>query len=137
MVIDFCVHLKMLESLEFFDTDEHLGTVKASVHKTGRLGFSNGANKLIGFEEQKFFKLGRKIVEGIDSTYDTLYMIPVSEEDERTFKVVKAGVYYYLKTKRLLNQMGIDYKNESVIFDIAEVIEGKERYFKLTRKKKR
>lgn len=120
---------------EFFEPEEGLGSVRATVHKTGRLGFTLGAGKLIDFEKNKLFKIGKKK----DTADDVLFLIPVETEDEFTFKIMKAGVYYSLKIKRLLGQLNIDYRNEgeNISFDIDEVKENGKRYFKLIRRKKR
>lgn len=124
--------------IDFFEPEDKLGPIKATVHKSGKLGFSQGASKLIDFEKNKLFKIGRK-KDANDSTNEVLYLIPVENEDELTFKVMRAGAYYSMKIKRLLSQMNIDYRNENetVSYDIDEVKEGDKRYFKLVRKKKR
>jgi hypothetical protein len=118
---------------EFFEPEDSLGVVKATVHRTGKLGFSFGAGKMIDFEKNKLFKIAKKK----DSTSDALYMMPVEAEDEFTFKVIKAGPYYSLKIKRLLGQLNIDYRNDSISFDIDEVKENGKRYFKLVKRKKK
>ncbi len=127
-----------IDDIEFFETEDGMGPAKATVHKSGKLGFSRAANKLIDFEKNKYFKIGREKAEGETAT-DILYLIPVEEKDkdEFTFSIIKAGGYYSLKTKRLLNHMKIDYRDESVIFEIDEVVEKEKKYFKLTRRKKR
>jgi hypothetical protein len=127
-----------LDELEFFETEDGLGPAKATVHKTGKLGFSKGANTLIDFDKNKYFKIGRK-KEADDEKTDVLFLIPIEEskKDEFSFTVIKAGGYYSLKTKRLLNQLKIDYRSESVIFEIDEGIDDESKYFKLTRRKKR
>jgi hypothetical protein len=123
--------------IEFFESGDRYGPVKATVQKSGRLGFSSGAIKLLEIDGNKLFKIGRKKLESSDSNNQTLLLIPVDTEDEFTFRALKAGDYYYLKTKRLLNQLSIDYRNENVIFDIDEVNEDGKTYYKLHRKKKR
>jgi hypothetical protein len=129
-----------LDIIEFFEPEDKYGSMKATVHKSGKLGFSAGAAKLINFEENKFFKIGRKKGD-VDPSKDVLFMIPIpaAEKDDLTFAVLKAGQYYYVKIKRLLTQMNLDYRNEeeSISFDVDEVIEGEKRYFKLVRKKKK
>ncbi len=124
--------------MDFFEPEDKLGPIKATVHRSGKLGFSLGAAKLIDFETNKLFKIGRK-KDLNDAASEILYLIPVEIEDDLTFKVLRAGSYYSMKIKRLLSQMNIDYRNESetVSFDIDEVKENGKRYFKLIRKKKR
>ena len=126
-----------LENIEFFESGDKYGPVKATVQRTGRLGFSAGAIKLLNINTDSLFKIGKKKLEGNETETQTLYLIPVEVEDEHTFKAVKAGVYYYLKIKRLLNQLNIDFRNENVIFDIDEVNENGKCFYKLHRKKKR
>lgn len=124
------------KDIEFFESGDKYGPVKASVHKSGRLGFSAGAIKLLEIDGSKLFKIGRKKTES-DSDSQVLLLIPVDTEDEYTYRPFKAGNYYYLKTKRLLNQLNIEYRSENVIFDIDEVNENGKLYYKLHRKKKR
>jgi len=125
--------------IEFLAPEGKYGPAKATVHKSGKLGFSLGASMLIDFEANKLFKIGRKKSEGDTTNSDVLIMLPVDAEDEMTFKAQSAGGYWYLKTKRLLNQLNIDYRNESetVSFDIDEVTEKGKKYFKLIRRKKK
>ncbi|MGE0587622.1 MAG: hypothetical protein AB7O48_03555 [Cyclobacteriaceae bacterium] len=121
--------------IEFFEPEDKFGPIKATVHKSGRIGFSLGANKLIDFEANKLFKIGRRK----DGDNDQLFMVPVTTKDEMTFEVVRAGAYYSIRAKRLLSQMGIDYRDleESIIYYIDEVKNDASKYYKLTRKKKR
>lgn len=125
--------------IEFFEPEDKYGSIKATVHKSGKLGFTQGAAKLIDFESNTMFKIGRKKTDPGSNT-DILYMIPVKEKDEMTFTALKAGGYYYLKTKRLLTQMGIDYRNvegESISFEIDEITDNGSKYYKLIRRKKK
>ena len=122
------------DDFEFFEPEDKFGTIKASVHKSGKLGFSAGAIKLIDFEKNKFFKIARK-----KDSPNVLFLFPIEAADEYTFKVSKAGDYYYLKIKRLLSQLNIDYRNEkeNLSYDIDEVKEEGKRYFKLVQRKKK
>ena len=38
--------------LEFYSPKDNFGTVKATVHKTGKLGFSSGAAKMLELEKK-------------------------------------------------------------------------------------
>src|SRR5882724_3192495 len=121
--------------LEYFEPET--GPIKATAHKSGKLGFTLSANKFLDFENNKLFKIGKK--KEADGSDDTLFMIPVATKDDFTFEVFKAGDYYYLKAKRLFKSLNIDYahETESTSFEIDEVKENDKRYFKLVRKKKR
>jgi len=126
-----------MSDFEFFEPEDRYGAVKATAHRSGRLGFSSGANKLIDFERTLYFRIGRKKSEKGQVDEPVLFLVPMDVEDDKTFKVLKAGKYFYLKTKRLLNQLNIDYKNESVIYDIDEAVEEGRKVFKLTRKRRK
>ena len=121
----------MLE-LDLFDSSSKYGVIKASVHKTGKLGFSSGASKLMDLETVKYFNIG---LNKADEEDKSLYLVPIEEETDKSFKVVKAGEYYYVFIKNVLRELKIDYKNESVIYDIDEISDEKNKYFRLTRRK--
>jgi hypothetical protein len=117
--------------LEFFDSASSLGVVKATVHKTGKLGFSSGASKFMKLDHAKLFNVG---LNKADKGDKNLYFVPTSEETGKTFKVIKAGDYYYIFIKNILMELRIDYKNENVIYDIEEIKNGDSNYYKLMRR---
>lgn len=120
--------------IELFDSDSKLGIIKATVHKTGKLGFSSGAAKLLDLEQRKFFQIGFNKSNNLDKS---LYLFPALEDAQRVFKLIKAGEYYYLFIKSILHEKQIDYKNESVIYDIEKTtVNGRECY-KLTRRQRK
>ncbi len=117
--------------LKFFDSADKYGVIKATVHKTGKLGFSSGASKLMNIANVEGFNIG---MNSSDNEDKSLYLVPVNNvESEKSFKVVKAGEYFYLFIKSIMRELKIDYKNESVIYEIEE-IEGNVKYYKLTRR---
>ena len=125
------------DNLEFFEPEEKYGNTKATVHQSGKLGFTAGAAKLINFESSRFYKIGRR-KDGNQAGMEIIYLVPVPEKDDLTFQAYKAGEYWYLKTKRLLSQLGIDYrsKTQNISYDVEEVKDGEKRYFKLIRRLK-
>ena len=50
-----------------------------------------------------------------------LYLINVKEGDEDSFRVNKAGNYYYVNTRLMFDSLQIDYINETVIYDMIKV----------------
>jgi hypothetical protein len=97
------------------DTEKNL---KCTIHITGKLGFSRNAIKQLGIEGSKYIKLGLNEDNKDDKS---LYMVIQSEKDVQSFKINKAGNYYYLNTKHLFDEMGIEYKKNKVIYDIMDV----------------
>ncbi|NLP56600.1 hypothetical protein [Lutibacter sp. B1] len=120
-------------SLDFFDSSSKFGVVKATVHKTGKLGFSSGASKFMNIENINFFNIGLNKEEEDKS----LYLVPVEIETEKSFKVVKAGDYYYVFIKNIMRELKIDYKNETVIYDIEEMEYENNKMFKLIRRERK
>lgn len=127
----------LMEGFDFFEPEEKYGSIKATVHSSGRLGFSTGAINYMHLSEDKMFKIAKRKEDSGGLSGDVIYLIPEEMGDDLSFRVLKAGSYFYLKTKRLFNQLNIDYRNESVIYEIEEVKENDKKYYRLTRKKKR
>mgnify|MGYP001811145179 CR=1 FL=1 len=120
--------------LDFFDSSNKFGVIKATVHRTGKLGFSSGASKFMNIENVNFFNIGLNKVNANDKS---LYLVTEKNETDKSFKVVKAGDYYYIFIKNILRELKIDYKNESIIYDIEEIENSGQQIFKLTRRERK
>jgi len=120
--------------LEFFDSSSKYGVIKATVHKTGKLGFSSGASKFMNLENVDYVNIGLNKGNPED---DCLYIVKVNVETDKSFKVVKAGDYFYVFIKNILREQSIDYKNESVIYDIEEIQQQENKIYKLCRRKRK
>jgi hypothetical protein len=103
---------------------ESYGSLKATVHKDGKLGFSSGAENLLNLSKDESYFLVATNAE--DSTDKSLYFLPAKKGDVNVFKASKAGNYYYMRIKHILDEMGIDYETSRVIYDIKKKeMEGK------------
>lgn len=90
---------------------------KITIHKTGKMGFSKGASELLSIDKNKYAKFGI-------NNKNELFIIMKSENDDETFSIAKAGDYYYISARTLLEDLGIDYTNgDTVIFDIRKTEE--------------
>ena len=99
---------------------------KITVHKTGKLGFSKGAMELLNLNKYKFAKFG------FDEN-DQLVILMFSQADDETFNIAKAGAYYYINAKSLLQDLDIDYTSEdTTIFDIRRMDE--ENHYRLVKR---
>lgn len=108
-----------------------MGLVKATVHKDGKLGFSSGAMAKLDLGEDTYFRVATNADDPEDRS---LYLVRAQAGDEEAFKVNKAGQYYYMRIKHVLDELDIDYKDGKVIFDIKKVENGDLSYFKLIRR---
>ena len=113
---------------EDFSPIDDIGVAKATAHQNGKIGFSTGANKLLDFEKNRSFKVSKNADDPEDPN---LYLVPTTEEDEKAFKVNKAGNYYYLRLKHILDKLDINYRENRVIFDIRAEKKDNVQYFKL------
>lgn len=99
---------------------------KITVHKTGKLGFSKGAMEMLKLDENKYTKFGF-------DAFDNFYIIMHKESDEETFNVSKAGDYYYVNAKTLLEDLQVDYKSDdTTIYDVRKTEE--ENVYKLQKR---
>ncbi|AQX04121.1 hypothetical protein ATB99_13320 [Elizabethkingia meningoseptica] len=123
--------MSILDTIIFEDPNKVGGAIKATIHKSGKLGFSSGAEDFMKIVDNAFFKIGFN-----DSTDDgNIYMVPCETEDG-AFKISKAGQYYYINLKNVFDKRGIDYKNKSYIYDIKKEKTDSINYFILTKRKK-
>lgn len=104
------------------------GIVKATIHQSGKLGFSKAAIERMTLNQNKYIMIGTNKESKEDKS---IYLRFASESDENAVKVNKAGQYFYLNTKDFFNEIGVDYKKKSVIYDIVEIIDGNIKLFKL------
>ncbi len=112
--------------LKIIKPKEPNAIAKITVHKTGKLGFSKGAMKILNLEQNKFSKFGY-------DEEENFFIIMCEDSDDETFNVAKAGDYYYITAKSLLEDLEIDYKSDdTTIFDIRKT--EKENIYKLNKR---
>lgn len=102
--------------LHFFNPTALDKNLKATIHKSGKLGFTIEAAKKLNLSETKSASIG--INE--DDPHDTnLYVIINDYINNNVFKINKAGAYFYINTKALFDKMKIDYSKGSTAYDIT------------------
>lgn len=118
--------------IKFFNPNSLDRNLKATVHKSGKLGFTVDAANKMGLQTATNAAVGENEE---DSSDTSLYIVIYNEQREGAFKVSKAGKYYYLNLKSLFDTLKINYKGQSsVVYDISEEeIEG-QKIFKLSRR---
>ncbi len=107
------------------------GTIKCTIQKSGKLGFTRAAIKELGINDNSYVKFGTNAE---DKSDEDLYLLVKQEQDRESFKVNRAGDYYYVNTKQMFNDLGIDYVKEKVIYDIGKVIDNGNTYYRLKRR---
>ncbi len=115
----------------FVAPSEGFGVVKATTQKSGKLNFSKGAVKLMGFEKNPYFKIA---LNADDKSDNSIYILPAKDKEAESYKAGKAGVYYYMRAKSALDELKVNYESENVVFNVEELTEGGMKFYKLTKK---
>jgi hypothetical protein len=118
--------------IKFFNPDSLDKNLKATVHKSGKLGFTVDAARRLKLETNKSAAIGTNEDDPLD---DSLYIIIYNEVRSGAFRIAKAGQYYYINLKALFDALKINYKQESVVYDISEEPLGDEMIFKFSSRK--
>ncbi len=102
--------------IEIINISKFSVKLKATIQKTGRLGFTMETSNVLGCEKGIGIRFAR------DTEDDSvLYMIIVERGASNSFDVRKAGDYYYIQTKLLFDSLAYDYKNNTIIFDLVRL----------------
>ena len=89
---------------------------KATAHRNGRIGFSSRANDLMGLADvvNRFYRVA------VNRGCKDIYMVPAKEGGDGVYRIGKAGDYFYLNAKHVLELLGHDYKKALIFFDIKK-----------------
>lgn len=102
--------------IRILDVNQYRVKLKATIQKSGRLGFTAKTAETLALSSRCSVQLAR------DSEDDkALYMILIDGSAENSLGVKKAGKYFYLPTKRMFDAFYEDYNNKVVIFDLIPV----------------
>ena len=116
--MNFAANLKML------DAERLQQTAKATIQSNGRLSLTVEAGRLMHLSYDKSIVI-------FAAENGDLGAIVSHKGDRRAFELKKAGAYFYITFKTYLQEMGIDYKNRRIVYDIIatdEKIDGQVLY---------
>lgn len=88
-------------------------TLKATIHRTGRLGFTSETAAALDLNAEKFAKFAQ------DDENKSLYLIIINEGNEDAFPVRENSGYYFIATKVMFDTLGFNYENGDIIFDLV------------------
>lgn len=119
--------------LEFHKAEKTSGVIKATIHRSGRLGFSKEAEKYLELDKAICISIAS---DSDDETVVDIYLKIHRENIDGGFQLKKAGDYYFLDTKNLFNKLGVDFRDSKkvIIFDIIHVMYDDEMIYKLRRR---
>lgn len=90
--------------------------LKVTIQQTGRMNFSDETAKVMALAPGmgvKFFTEGEP---------EELYMAILDEPDIDSFKIKKSGMYFYAATQLLFDDLGVDYKQNTVFYDLVRCV---------------
>ncbi|MCQ2220131.1 MAG: hypothetical protein MJZ12_01990 [Prevotella sp.] len=87
--------------------------LKATVQSTGKLGFSGPTATALELSAGGFIRFGQD-----EDADETLYLAVMEGVDEDGFKIMQSGGYYSVNTRTLFEALNVDYKSQTVIYDL-------------------
>ena len=108
-------------ALTFLKIKSFENNSKATIHKSGKLGFNAEAQEkyLVGEKLNVKIALSQEF-EDSKGVEGGLFLFVTPLEDEETLPVAKSGDYYYINTKSIFDHYEIDYVKNKIMFDIFE-----------------
>ena len=101
--------------LNFIKAKDIDRNAKATIHISGKLGFSSDAARKLDLAGKT---KGILIAMNEDKNDENLYIKTVEQITEDAFPIVKAGEYYYVNAKAFFDTYDIDYRNKKIAYDI-------------------
>ena len=105
--------------LRLWDTKIKTLRPMATIHLAGKLGFNMDASKFMSLDGRPSFVVATKID---DLKAQQIFLIETENSignDIPPVVVSKAGSYYYLGIRNVLDQLGIDYKSRIIVYEIT------------------
>lgn len=87
--------------------------LKATIQRSGRLGFTEETARYMNLAEEKFAKFAQ------DDESGTLYLIIHDIRDEDSFEIRSSSGYYYVPAKMMFDSLGMDYEKNVIMFDLV------------------
>ena len=100
--------------LKIYNANDFNVKLKSTIHSTGKLGFTEATAKFMKLEVGAGVKFASD-----DEDESMLYLMYCKEFEDGAFKVAKSGNYFYVNAKGLFDLLGLDYKKNNIMFDMA------------------
>ncbi|HEY5587772.1 MAG TPA: hypothetical protein VIK86_02315 [Candidatus Paceibacterota bacterium] len=105
--------------LTFYKATNVVSKAKATIHKTGKLGFSSEAIGYLGIKEGMYISFAKDEEEKESDI--NIYAMLSESKNEDGFKICKAGTYYYVNTKGLFDSLNVEYTKAKIIYDFIKI----------------
>ena len=104
--------------LKYINAEDSERNAKATVHASGKLGFSSDAIEYLDITEGKAIQFAQNAEDVNDLN---LYAVVHGSSQEGAFRLNKAGKYYYVNTRNMFDNLNIDYKHTKIIYDLVKI----------------
>jgi len=121
-------------NLREINANEYLKPIKCTVHSTGKLGFSDGAQSWMGLSDNGSILIA---IDESDEKLQNMFIRVLESQPPSAFKIAKAGMYYYVNTRNFFQQIGLPFTSGKIIYDITEISYNGQKWFKLTIRQKK
>lgn len=101
-------------ALKVYSAKQYSVKLKCTIQNTGKLGFTSGTAKVLKLNPDSYIKIASD-----EEQVELMYLIVCNEPDEDAFNVDFISGYYSLPTSVLFNELGIDYKKYTVMYDLV------------------
>lgn len=103
-----------IRTMKILSSKKYGVNLKATVQGTGKLGFSGATATALRLDTGMYIRFAQD-----DDADETLYLAVMNGMDEDGFKLLQSAGYYSVMTKPLFDALGVDYKSQTVIYDLT------------------
>jgi hypothetical protein len=103
--------------IKFFNAESLDKNLKATIHKSGKMGFTIESARKMNLSPEKSLSIG---INEEDEEDKNLYIVVNPSRQKDAFTILKAGSYYYVNTKPLFDNLKFDYVRNNISFDLSE-----------------
>ena len=103
---------------QIFDAKELTQRLKATVQRTGKLGFTAETLDVLQIKQGTYIRFAEDT-----ESKRVLWMGVLQEPADNAFPVNKAGEYFYVNTTKMFEKVGLDFKKKNCMFDMERAAE--------------
>ena len=104
-------------------------TIRATIHRSGKLGFSRDAEKVMGLSPERGV-----LIFVDDETIGDLYLQIVEMPNEDAYTLSVGGGYYFARTTDFFDLIGVDYADGQTRYSVRMVEIDGEKMYRLQRR---
>ena len=107
---------EFVAGLKRLDAERLQQSAKAAIQANGRLSLTVEAGRLMHLSDNSSIII-------FAAANGDLGAVVSHKGDKQAFDLKKAGAYYYISFRNYLQEQGVDYKSQRIVYDITELEE--------------